>query len=222
YRSVVAVMLRLLHGPVGRVLLTSVLLLSWSGAIPSVLGRQQAARQPAVQPPADNAPDPSKIVEAISSFVKIGAEELRRPGADPSDVPGKARELGFDPQRIFAFVRDRIGYEPYRGVLRGARGALAARAGNSFDKSLLLQSLLLASGQKASLVRGQLPDEKAKSLVDGFLAADPMKGVLGEFVDAPVDVPEGLAQRVGMSPDELRAIVEQSRASVAGFAEEAG
>src|SRR5206468_4691730 len=124
------------------------------------------------------AADPKAVAQTISNFVKIGAEELRRPGADPSDVPAKARELRLDPQRIFAFVRDEIAYEPYRGVLRGARGTLAAGAGNALDKALLLQSLLAASGQKATLVRGKLPADKAQALVAAYLAADPSKGVL--------------------------------------------
>lgn len=47
-----------------------------------------------------------------------------------------------DPERAFAFVRDSIGFEVYPGVLRGAEGTLAARAGNAWDRAILLRTLL--------------------------------------------------------------------------------
>ena len=47
-----------------------------------------------------------------------------------------------DPARAFAFVRDSIAFDAYRGVLRGAEGTLAARAGNAWDRAILLRTLL--------------------------------------------------------------------------------
>ncbi len=47
-----------------------------------------------------------------------------------------------DPTRAFAFVRDSIGFDAYPGVLRGAQGTLAARAGNAWDRAILLKTLL--------------------------------------------------------------------------------
>lgn len=37
--------------------------------------------------------------------------------------------------RLFAFVRDEIGYEWYVGSLRGARGTFWSRAGNALDRA---------------------------------------------------------------------------------------
>jgi len=74
------------------------------------------------------------------------------------DVETLAIELEFDPQAAFRFVRDHIRYEPYAGVLRGAKGTLAARAGNSFDRSLLLTALLDEMLVDSEFAMAQLED----------------------------------------------------------------
>ena len=56
--------------------------------------------------------------------------------ADPADsndprVRALATSLGNNPTTIFQYVRDNIGIEVYTGSLRGARGTLASKAGNS-------------------------------------------------------------------------------------------
>lgn len=84
--------------------------------------------------------------------------------ADPFLVE-KANELGKDPQRIFAFVRDEIGFESYTGSLRGARGALWSKAGNALDKASLMIALLRISGVPARYIQGTLPDDRAKELI---------------------------------------------------------
>lgn len=84
--------------------------------------------------------------------------------ADPFIVQ-KAQELGHDPVRIFQFVRDEIGFESYRGSLRGARGTLWSKAGNALDQASLLIALLRASGIPARYVRGTLSDANAKTLI---------------------------------------------------------
>jgi hypothetical protein len=68
--------------------------------------------------------------------------------ADPLDpyITAEATALGDNPNQIFAFVRDQIGFEAYAGSVRGARGALWAGAGNTLDKSSLLIALLGAAG----------------------------------------------------------------------------
>ena len=62
-----------------------------------------------------------------------------------SPIADLAGALAYDVEAMFRFVADDVAYHPYAGALRGARGTLAARAGNSVDKALLLGALLEAS-----------------------------------------------------------------------------
>jgi len=70
-------------------------------------------------------------------------------------------ELAFDADEAFGFVRDNIGLDPYRGVLRGIEGVLAARAGNSLERSLLLKALLEGMAYDARIAFG-VPDAEVK------------------------------------------------------------
>ena len=81
------------------------------------------------------------------------------PDANKDDpfIIQKAQELGNNPVSIFNFVRDEIGYESYKGSLRGARGTLWSKAGNALDQASLLIALLRASNIPARYVRGTLP-----------------------------------------------------------------
>lgn len=54
----------------------------------------------------------------------------------------RADALGPGVEPAFCYVRDAIRYEAYAGVLRGASGTYAARAGNAVDRALLLARLL--------------------------------------------------------------------------------
>jgi hypothetical protein len=110
-----------------------------------------------------------KAVLLLQRLLEAAEDETRQPGADPSDVPAKAAELGFDVERCFAFVRDSVAFEPYVGVLRGARGALASGSGNALDRSLLLAGLLEAGGHRCRVVSADLPPDRARELVDRFL-----------------------------------------------------
>ena len=92
-------------------------------------------------------------------------------------IVDKAAELGNDPQRIFRYVRDEIGYEVYTGSLRGARGTLWSGAGNALDQASLLIALLRASGVPARYAAGTLAEEAAQILIASMFEPAPYRVV---------------------------------------------
>ena len=81
----------------------------------------------------------------------LGAEPHRSTSAGVHEFREK---LGGDPESVTRFVESEIAYESYSGALRGARGALSARAGNTLDRALLASALLEGSGFETRIVRG--------------------------------------------------------------------
>jgi hypothetical protein len=82
-----------------------------------------------------------------------------------------AFELEYDVEKIFRFVTDEIGYEPYDGALRGIQGTLWSGAGNSVDKAMLLKALLDASTVNVQFVTGSLPEAEATRLLESTAQA---------------------------------------------------
>lgn len=94
-------------------------------------------------PPMSAAPSGSVDLGVMRDRVLAIAD--RFPVADYAVEP-LADTLSGDPIAAFAYVRDHIAYQPYAGILRGASGALSARAGNAEDHALLLALLLNRMG----------------------------------------------------------------------------
>ncbi len=128
------------------------------------------------------------------------APDARGPSAlVPADpIADLAASLDYDPDRIFRFVADEIRYEPYAGLLRGARGTLAAQAGNSVDKAVLLGALLDRSMVRYRFARGPLDDAATASLLatltadrDGArrIAGAPLLSGLQQLADARPSAP---------------------------------
>jgi RHS repeat-associated protein len=65
--------------------------------------------------------------------------------ANTPEITALARGLENDPQRIFAYVHDRIRFEYYFGSRRGAQVTMLEGAGNDFDQCALLVALLRAA-----------------------------------------------------------------------------
>ena len=64
---------------------------------------------------------------------------------------------------LFKMVTERVHFEPYEGMLRGAIGAAISHRGNSLDQSLLLKHVLTLQGYQSRLVMGEL--DKANTLI---------------------------------------------------------
>src|SRR4051794_13407762 len=198
-----------------RLLFTYLMAMAWCGAV-KFLATEAAAQPATAAAPGASGDDATreKSLAVLRRLCDFGKEVVHNPDANPADIPVRAAALGNDPAKIFDFVRTQVAYEPYRGILRGGRGALASMAGNALDKSLLLKALLEAGGHPCRLVRGKLPPDKAEVLVRQFLAADPLKGPLGVFgaADTPADdVPAEFARRSGLDEQKLKEYLQRSR-----------
>jgi hypothetical protein len=88
------------------------------------------------------------------------------PAAEADPVGDLAQQLEYDPQKIFRYVADQIRYEPYAGILRGAKGTLEAQAGNSVDKALLLGALLDDSSVPYRFARGPIDAATAGKIIE--------------------------------------------------------
>lgn len=90
------------------------------------------------------------------------------------DIKAKAQELGYDPLKIYEWVRNNIEYIPTYGGIQGADQCLKTKQGNDIDTASLLIALLRASGIHARYSYGtiEVPIDKAMSWVGGM--TDPL------------------------------------------------
>ena len=119
---------------------------------------QAAAEHLVNEPPGMPEGDPAHFLEVAGAAVG-----RFRPTEWELDALGAS--LGKDPAAAFEIVRDAIAFDPYAGVLRGARGTLAARGGNAWDRALLLRALLDRSGFRTRLAFASLDGETTRRLV---------------------------------------------------------
>ncbi len=122
---------------------------------------------------------------------------------DFSTFDGNAlsRKLGHDQEKIFDFVRDKIRYQAYRGVLRGGRGTLLEGAGNSIDQSLLLLHLLQETGKSLPyrFVQGTLSSSQANELIAKMINVEKR---FEQVADKSYS-PENTQKILGLSAKEL-------------------
>ncbi len=140
--------------------------------------------------PAAQAVEPT--VDSIHARLKEPASRLSAADYDPVAL---AKSLGGDYKASFEFVRDRIRFEAYPGVLRDSDGTLAARAGNSLDRSRLLAQMLRATGVRTRYATCDLPGEQADAIFQ-------------HMFDAPVG---GAAEASKYQSDFLNRVVQRAR-----------
>jgi hypothetical protein len=98
-------------------------------------------------------------------------------------------------------------------MLRGARGTLAGRAGNSLDRALLLHGLLTQAGIPCRLVQGKLPEAAAQRALQQYLSVPPPKPEEGNSSLASTD----LLKRAGVSDEIVRELHDRCEMRSAGF-----
>jgi hypothetical protein len=192
------------------------------------MGRTTMIRPDGVPPPEVPPPTAEEFVQSGKAlfgqkdaiavgeeFVRAVEQELNRPGADPSDVAARAAALDRDAGKVFEFIRDQVTLEPYAGVLRGARGTLAAGAGNALDRALLAQALLQAIGVESRLMSGRLSADQADTLLVRFFAAGFSPGLSAtgdrQAQESSLDAAaRDVAAKAGVSPDALAAVARRA------------
>jgi hypothetical protein len=130
-------------------------------------------------PPAHAAPqgevqEVEKPAGLFDRLAILARQQIRESGV-PGDHRALAMLLGNDPERIFAYVRDEIAFEPYRGILRGSAGVLIGRGGNAIEQAHLLLEMLQGAGHEARLVSSPLAPAQAEVLLKSFLKRDPLE-----------------------------------------------
>jgi uncharacterized membrane protein len=95
------------------------------------------------------------------------------PDANTTDpfIQEEAAKLNYDPQQIFRFLHEDVGYNAYAGSVRGARGTLWSGAGNALDVANLGVALMRASGVPAQYEQGTLSQGQAQQLILGMFPA---------------------------------------------------
>jgi large repetitive protein len=179
-----------------------------AGNLTGLTGPAVRARSPltASAPPlvAQAASASNSLTERTSRYSATTSRRRRldvvtlSPAADPNDpyIVAQANALGNDPNAIFQFVRDQIGFEVYHGSLRGARGALWTKAGNALDRASLLIALLGSAGFQAQYVRGGLSLSLQQTLISKMFATP------ATFVGCP---PSGSTRSDPLSDPQLNA-----------------
>ena len=144
-----------------------------------------SASTPAAALFAGTVPDPSLLAST--------------PDANTTDpfIQEEAAALDYNPQNIFDFLHDDIGYNSYLGSVRGARGTLWSNAGNALDVASLGVALMRASGIPAQYVQGTLPQNLAQELILSMFPASYQTVAYipaGTQVSDPANDPQLLAE----------------------------
>ena len=201
-----------------RLVFTTVIALAWAGI---ANGGPAETGSPATDGITDPTPEQlraaaSQVEETIHQF-EAADRELPRDTFDPQAIVG---QVGRNPGKLAAWVREQTSWVPYHGVLRGPVGVLMDRLGNSLDRSLLLARLLQISGATARLAQANLSEAQAKELLKQVIARQ------HHPVTAPAIPPDqnaaidDYAKAHGLDPAELRRNVAKLTAPFDRMAED--
>jgi hypothetical protein len=182
------------------------------------LGGPRAMAAPS-QPPAAAAPvDATKqqLAEVLRRSFRMAEQADRQIPRDGFDPQGVIERVGLSSEKLFEWVRDQTYWVPYTGALRGPRGVLMDRLGNSLDRSLLLCELLRSAGGNVRLAHAKLDANLASELLAKVrpVPAEPMPVNQNDSDPAALD---RLAAAAGLDP----ALIRPSREKVRMLSEQA-
>lgn len=113
--------------------------------------------------------------------IEDGVRDMSRDTFDPQYV---VDQVGVEPQKLFDWVKSNVAWVPYEGSLRGPRGAMMDRMGNSLDRALLLAELLRLAGSEVRLAHAKLsPDQVEKVWGELRGVQDAWKAMLAQAAD---------------------------------------
>ncbi len=130
------------------------------------------------------APEVTDRIEAARDMLN---ELVKAMPADLSDPETLADTLDYEMEVAHQFVRDRVRFEPYLGVLKGPQGTAMTLAGNAWDQALLLSNLINIMGGEAQVVTGRLDSTDAELLLNrAFVASKRGEEVADTSVLIPI------------------------------------
>lgn len=124
----------------------------------------------------------------------------------------------YDADSLSEFVRQKIAFQDYQGVVRGATGTLQTLAGNALDQSLLLATLLRDSGYDARIAHAKIGSDLA-NLLFGQMARFPSPPQvygdgaseilfkIAEFLESQNSTPDSTAEEWETELEERRQLV---------------
>ncbi|MEO6434690.1 MAG: hypothetical protein ABIP55_02870, partial [Tepidisphaeraceae bacterium] len=161
--------------------------------------------------------------ERYLQFTEAVRQRVLTPASCPFSPASIVLVVGSDPQELAGFVQKQIAHEPYAGVVRGVEGTLAAKAGNDWDRAVLLQALLAEAGYKSKLKVAKRTDAEAAAVVDAFLKRPAtittwFAGANGQALE--LAEPIGLLKQFGTSPENRKLYAAREAARLRGLINE--
>ncbi len=157
--------------------------------------------------------DISQMFEQLESMfqqLEEAESDLLRDRFDPEAI---VEQVGDDSKQLYEWVRDETFLVPYRGSLRGPRGVLMDRIGNSLDRALLLYELLDLAGHEVRLARATLSEEKADEVFQDIQSSfskffDRTKELSPQAED---DFVEQFATKYNLNKENLHSTIKNMR-----------
>ncbi len=124
----------------------------------------------------------NEIVEKLQTYFQLLEDVVAQLPDDTFDPQAVVEMVGSEPIKLFEWVRDHTYLVAYEGALRGPKGVIMDRLGNSLDRAMLLHELIRLAGYEVRLARGTLSEEKAKKIFEKTQVATSRKASLSEEI----------------------------------------